>query len=90
MNPPSTTAPSVSNSPVALRSAIHDLVDEHEAARMLGYSVAGLRSRRYAGLPPVSYKLGGRIRYSQRDLAAWVTASRQDVNSVPTTEDVSA
>jgi hypothetical protein len=55
------------------------LLDEHDAARMVGYTVAGLRTRRYASLPPVFYKLGGKVRYAAEDLSAWIASARQPV-----------
>lgn len=55
------------------------LLDEHQAARMVGYTVAGLRTRRYANLPPVFYKLGGKVRYAAEDLFAWIASARQPV-----------
>lgn len=62
--------------------AVVTLVDESEAAKLIGYTVEELRSRRYAGKPPVWFKLGGRVRYAPADLAAWIEASRQVVQKI--------
>lgn len=54
------------------------LIDEHEAAARLGLSVKTLRRWRWArkGLPFV--KVGtASVRYSERDIAAFVEAGRQ-------------
>jgi hypothetical protein len=72
---------------VSLTIAVHDLImnrttsfqsellDEHEAARRLGLSVATMRRRRLLRQPPVWAKLGGRVLYRAADLDAFVEAS---------------
>ena len=57
--------------------AIPELIDEVEAAKLMGYTVEGLRSRRYAGLPPNWYKIGHFVRYAPAELREWIVSSRR-------------
>ena len=59
------------------------LLDENEAARRLGLSVATMRRRRLFRLPPVWVTLGGRVLYRPLDLDAFVEANvvQQDAPS---------
>lgn len=52
-----------------------ELIDEREAARRLGLSVATLRRRRLFRQPPAWVKLGSRVLYRQTDLAAFIEAN---------------
>jgi hypothetical protein len=61
------------------KDTIPELVNETEAARLTGYTVEGLRSRRYAGLQPPWYKIGHFVRYAPTGLQAWIAGSRQTV-----------
>jgi predicted DNA-binding transcriptional regulator AlpA len=53
------------------------LLNEAEAAAMLGWSRKTLAQRRWRGLPPAHIKIGGSIRYLERDLLAFIAAGRQ-------------
>lgn len=53
------------------------LVNEHEAARLLGLSVKTLRRWRWAGRGPRFLKLGAAVRYDPADLAAYIEAGRR-------------
>ncbi len=49
------------------------LVDEQEAARMLGYTVRTLRNWRFKGRGPRFVRVNARsIRYRIQDLEAWI------------------
>lgn len=48
------------------------VVNEHEAAYMLGLSTKTLQARRYRHLPPRYYKVGRSIRYKLDDLMEWI------------------
>lgn len=58
------------------------LLDEREAARLIGMSVAFLRADRYHGhvgnrtVGPPFYRIGRAIRYAPEDLQRWVAAQR--------------
>ena len=60
------------------------LVDEREAARRIGMSVAFLRADRYRGhvggrTPgPPFYRVGKAVRYDLGDLDAWLAERRVD------------
>lgn len=63
------------------------LVNEHEAAEYLGYSVRALQNWRVRGGGPVFVKVSARsIRYRRRDLQAWVEAHLQSNTSTPATQ----
>ena len=53
------------------------LVNETEAARILGLSVKTLRRWRWAGRGPRFLKLGAAVRYDPADLAAYIEAGRR-------------
>ncbi len=53
------------------------LVNEHEAARILGLSVKTLRRWRWAGRPPGFLKIGAAVRYDPTELAAFIEAVRR-------------
>ncbi len=53
------------------------LIDEHEAARILGLSVKTLRRWRWAGKPPRFLKIGAAVRYDPTELAAFIEAARR-------------
>lgn len=54
------------------------LLDEHEAAAVLGLSVLTLRRWRWAGKPPAYHKIGALVRYSPGDLHALVASGRRE------------
>ena len=56
-------------------------VDEHEAARVIGESVATLRSKRTRGGGPVFTKTGSTVRYIRRDLFHYLAAGRRTSSS---------
>lgn len=51
------------------------LLDEKEAGRRLGLSVATMRRRRLLRLPPAWVKLGGRVLYRPLDLDTFIEAN---------------
>lgn len=56
-----------------------DLVDETEAAAILGCAVQTLRNYRWRGLPPRFRKIGKRmVRYHRADLAAFIDDDKAD------------
>ena len=57
------------------------LINEHEAARILGLSVKTLRRWRWAGRGVAYRKIGGCVRYHPDDLAAFVEAARRTSTS---------
>ena len=57
------------------------LIDEHEAARMLGLSVKTLRRWRWAGRQPHFYKIGSAVRYDPEALLDFIAASRRNSTS---------
>lgn len=60
------------------------LLNEHEAARILGLSVKTLRRWRWAGRGPAYRKIGSAVRYHpDEDLAAFVEAARRTSTSDP-------
>ena len=61
--------------------AARALVNENEAARILGLSVKTLRRWRWAGKGPVFRKIGGAVRYDLSDLEAFITAARRHSTS---------
>jgi hypothetical protein len=56
------------------------LINESQAAVLLGMSLASLRSRRASHTAPAFYRIGGKIRYAKSDLADFVAACRQPVD----------
>lgn len=51
------------------------LLNERDASRLLGLSLATLRRRRAQGSPPRYVKFGRLVRYRRADLASFVTDS---------------
>jgi predicted DNA-binding transcriptional regulator AlpA len=51
-----------------------ELLNEREAARRLGLSVATLRRRRLNRQPPAWVKLGSRVLYRVQDLESFIQA----------------
>lgn len=49
-----------------------EVVDEHEAARIIGVSVQWLRNNRRSPSAPPFCKIGSRIRYRVESLRDWV------------------
>ena len=60
---------------------LNRLLNEHDAADLLGLSVATLRRWRWAGRPPAFVKVGAAVRYDPDVLADFVEASRRDSTS---------
>ena len=54
---------------------MNTLINERDAARRLGLSVATMRRRRLFRLPPTWAKLGGRVLYREEDLEEFVAAN---------------
>ena len=53
------------------------LLNEKEAAVLIGVSVKTLQARRYLGQEPAFIRLSGKaVRYKQSDIEAWINASR--------------
>jgi phage terminase Nu1 subunit (DNA packaging protein) len=51
-------------------------ITEGDAAHLLGRAPATLRNWRFAGCPIAFQRIGGRVRYTLRDLAAWLLDNR--------------
>ena len=64
------------------------LVNEHEAARLLGLSVKTLRRWRWAGRPPAFIKIGRAVRYDPAVIEGLIAAGRRVSTSDPGTEAV--
>ncbi len=62
---------------MATPTLLSGLVNEHEAARILGLSVKTLRRWRWAGKPPHFVKIGSAVRYEPATLRALVDAGRR-------------
>lgn len=61
------------NSALSEREYLDQLLNEHEAARMLGFTVRALQNWRVRGGGPQFVKISKRsVRYQRRDLLAWV------------------
>ncbi len=56
--------------------AEHELLTLREAAEYLRLAPRTLYQRRYLGLPPAGYKLGGRVVFKRSELDEYVNASR--------------
>jgi hypothetical protein len=66
-----------STPPTAAKLEPGDLVDEREAAAILGCAVQTLRNYRWRGLPPRFHKVGLRmVRYKRVDLAKFVDGDK--------------
>lgn len=61
--------------PLSMGDVSTELLNEREAARRLGLSVATLRRRRLNLKPPVWVKLGGRVLYRGQDLESFIEAN---------------
>lgn len=60
------------------------MINEHEAAEFLGYSVRALQNWRVRGGGPRFVKVSSRsIRYRRRDLIAWVELKTVEHTSQP-------
>lgn len=58
------------------------LLDEHEAARLLGMSHRTLQRYRVFGGGPAYLKVGGRlVRYQRKSLMAWATQDARNSTS---------
>ena len=68
---------------MASTSIASALVNEHEAARILGLSVKTLRRWRWAGNPPPFLKIGSAVRYDPTELAAFIEAGRRTSTADP-------
>ena len=62
---------------MASTSIASALINEHEAARILGLSVKTLRRWRWAGRPPSVLKIGAAVRYDPAELASFIEAARR-------------
>jgi hypothetical protein len=69
--------------------ASNRLVNEHDAADLLGLSVATMRRWRWAGRPPAFVKVGAAVRYDPAVLADFVEASRRSSTSDPGSDALS-
>ncbi len=66
---------------MATRSSPPAMVNEYEAARVLGLSVKTLRRWRWAGKPPSFVKIGSAVRYEPAELRALIDAGRRTSTS---------
>ena len=66
---------------MASTSVPSPLVNEHEAARLLGLSVKTLRRWRWAGRGPVFRKIGASVRYAEVDLSSFIEDARRSSTS---------
>ena len=66
---------------MATRSSPPAMVNEYEAARVLGLSVKTLRRWRWAGKPPSFVKIGSAVRYEPAELQALIDAGRRTSTS---------
>ena len=57
------------------------LLNEHQAAAVLGLKVATLRRWRWAGKTPRFLKIGAAVRYEPAELAAYIEAARRTSTS---------
>jgi len=64
------------------QAACTRLVDEHEAAAILGLSVKTLRRWRWAGRELPFVKLGSAVRYDLADLQAYIDGHRRASTSM--------
>lgn len=60
------------------------LLNEHEAAALLGYTVRALQNWRFRGGGPAFVKVSERsVRYRRRDLASWIESRIRTSTSDP-------
>jgi predicted site-specific integrase-resolvase len=64
-------------------SLLPRLIDEQEAAKILGLSVKTLRRWRWAGRGPTFRMIGGAVRYHPMDLDNFIDAGRRDSTLAP-------
>lgn len=57
------------------------LINEYQAAKILGLKVATLRRWRWAGKPPPFLKIGAAVRYDPNELSAFKEAARRTSTS---------
>ena len=63
----------VANSALSEREYLDQLLNEHDAARMLGFTIRALQNWRVRGGGPQFVKISKRsVRYRRRDLLTWV------------------
>ena len=55
-----------------VHSAIENLLNEHEVARITGLSVASVRKWRLLRQGPKYLKIGAAVRYKPEDISAWL------------------
>ncbi len=55
---------------------VDKLIDEKEAAEILGCTVSAMRKWRFLGKGPAYCRVGRLVRYSEADLAAFLDANR--------------
>jgi predicted DNA-binding transcriptional regulator AlpA len=58
-----------------------ELLNEGQAARLLGLQVATLRRWRWAGRGPAHLKIGSSVRYDPAELDAFLAAARRTSTS---------
>ncbi len=59
------------------------LIDEHEAARILGLSVKTLRRWRWQGRELEFFKIGHAVRYEPAEIRRYIDAGRRSSTSQP-------
>jgi excisionase family DNA binding protein len=68
----------------AWRCVVDRLLDQREAARILGVSVRTLERHRISGTGPQFCRIGRLVRYRERDLDDWVSRSlRTSTSEIP-------
>lgn len=70
--------------------SLKKLLNQDQAAEVLGVSPRTLESWRYNGGGPRFYKLGQAVRYRAEDLDAWIEAGARHSTSDPGPEPVAA
>jgi predicted DNA-binding transcriptional regulator AlpA len=63
-----------------IRSHRENPVDEHEAARYVGFTASALRVWRWQGRGPAFIRHGRSVRYLPSDLDAWLTRHRVETS----------
>lgn len=63
--------------------ATEPLLDQKQAAQILGIEPRTMENWRVRGFGPAHYKVGGRVRYDARDLRAWLEERRRESTSDP-------
>ena len=67
---------------------VQQLLNEHQAASILGIKVATLRRWRWAGKPPSFVKIGSAVRYDPEVLRDLIDAGRRNSTSDTRREEV--